>query len=351
MKGIVFHGKEDFRFEDVADPKILAQSDAIVRVERTAICGSDLHLWHGGAMSGEAGFTVGHEFLGVVEDVGSAVQGLKRGDRVLASCTIGCGSCSMCRRQMYSGCQVQAKEAPMNVFGFSLGLPGGQAEGVRVPFADTTLFRIPDSLDDEQALFLTDILPTGYMGAEFAEVKPGDSVVVFGCGPVGTFAQICADLMGAAVVIAVDLDDERLARAAERGCVTINPTNQDVATKILELTGGVGADAVIEAVGNADLIAQAAGVLRAGGKLAVIGVLTEPMLTIPWALFFLKNLSVRTGLVNPQNYIPMLIALIEQGRIDPTQIISHRLSLSQGVRGYEVFARHEERALKVVLEV
>ena len=351
MKGIVFHGKEDFRFGDIADPKLSAQTDAIVRVERAAICGSDLHLWHGGSMTGEAGFAVGHEFLGVIEDVGDAVQGFKRGDRVLASCTVGCGSCSMCQQRMYSGCQVQAQQGPMNVFGFSTSLPGGQAEGVRVPFADTTLFRIPESLTDEQALFLTDILPTGYMGAEFAEVGPGDSVVVFGCGPVGAFAQMSAMLMGAAVVVAVDLDDERLARAAERGCVTINPGSQDLAAKVLELTGGVGADAVIEAVGNADLIAQGATLLRAGGKLAVIGVLTDPMISLPWALFFLKNLSVRTGLVNPQNAIPKLIPLIEQGRIDPTAIISHRLSLEEGVRGYEIFARHEEKALKVVLSV
>ena len=144
MKAIVFHGKEDFRFEETADPKINVPSDAIVRVERAAICGSDLHLWHGGSMTGEEGFAVGHEFLGVIEDVGSSVQGFKRGDRVLASCTVGCGSCSMCRQQMYSGCQVQSQEGPMSVFGFSHRLPGGQAEGVRVPFAESTLFHIPN---------------------------------------------------------------------------------------------------------------------------------------------------------------------------------------------------------------
>ena len=351
MKGIVFHGQEDFRFEDTPDPKLEADTDAIVRVERAAICGSDLHLWHGGTMTGDAGFAVGHEFLGTVEDVGAGVHRFAAGDRVLASCTVGCGSCAMCLQRMYSGCQVQTQTTPVNVFGFSNSLPGGQAEGVRVPFADATLFRIPESLSDEQVLFLTDILPTGYMGAEFAEVSPGDVVVVFGCGPVGTFAQMTAQLMGAAVVLAVDLDDERLARAAGLGCETLNPTAQDLATKVLELTDGRGADAVIEAVGREELIAQGAGLLRAGGRLSVIGVLTDPSVTLPWALFFAKNLTVRTGLVNPQNTIPKLLPLIEQGRLDPTQIISHRLPLAEGVRGYEIFARHEERALKVVLSL
>jgi threonine dehydrogenase-like Zn-dependent dehydrogenase len=235
------------------------------------------------------------------------------------------------------------------VFGFSHRLPGGQAEAVRVPFADTTLFRIPESLSDEQALFLTDILPTGYMGAEFADVTPGDTVVVFGCGPVGTFAQMCAQLRGAARVIAVDLDDERLVRARERGCETVNPGTEDLVAKVLDWTNGLGAHSAIEAVGNADLIAQAALVVRAAGRIAVIGVLTDEILSVPWMPFFMKNLTVRTGLVNPQVHIPKLMSLIEQGRLDPTVIISHRLPLSEGARGYEIFSEHRERALKVVL--
>lgn len=346
MKAIVYCGERDVRYTDTDDPELKADTDVIMRVSTTAICGSDLHLWHGG-MPTEPGFAVGHEFLGTIEEVGHSVRRFKKGDRVLASCTVGCGGCGMCRQGIYSGCSVQMPEG--SVFGFGPGLPGGQAEGVRVPFADSTLFGVPESLSDEQALFLTDILPTGYMGAEFAEVSPGDTVVVFGCGPVGTFAQMSARLRGAARVIAVDLDDERLELAAKRGCDTVNPQKADLGEQVLEWTGGLGADCAIEAVGRADLITQAATLTRAGGRVAVIGVLTEPMASLPWMLFFMKNLTLRTGLVNPQNYVPKLMALIEQGRLDPTVIISHRLPLSDGPHGYEIFSEHKERALKVVM--
>jgi threonine dehydrogenase-like Zn-dependent dehydrogenase len=354
MKAIVYHGKEDFRFENTADPKLQGEGDTIVRVSRTAICGSDLHLWHGGMADGigaSGGFAVGHEFLGVVEEAGKGVRGFKKGDRVLASCTVGCGTCALCRKGVYSGClMMTAGGGASNVFGFSTGLPGGQAEAVRVPFSDTNLFRVPAQLSDEQALFLTDILPTGYMGAEMAEVGPGDTVVVFGCGPVGTFAQMSALLRGAARVIAVDLDDQRLERARKLGCETVNSNKENLGERVLAATNGLGADATIEAVGRADLITQAAMITRPGGRIAVIGVLTEATATLPWFLMFMKNLSLRTGLVNPQNFIPKLLPLIEQGRLDPTVIITHRLALSDGPRGYDVFAHHKENVLKVVLQ-
>ncbi|MFI5315330.1 MAG: zinc-binding dehydrogenase [Myxococcota bacterium] len=354
MKAIVYHGKTDFRYENAPDPRLESDTDAIVRISETAICGSDLHLWHGGLPEGigaAGGFAVGHEFMGVVEAVGKGVQGVKKGDRVLTSCTVGCGNCAMCRRGVYSGCKVMTGGGgASNVFGFSSALPGGQAEAARVPFADTNLFQVPPDMSDDQALFLTDILPTGYMGAEFAEVSPGDTVVVFGCGPVGTFAQMCSLLRGAARVIAVDLDDGRLERARQLGCDAVNPTRQNLGERVLELTHGVGADASIEAVGREDLITQAAMVTRPGGRVAVIGVLTTPTANLPWFLMFLKNLTVRTGLVNPQIFIPKLLPLIEQGRLDPTVIISHRLPLKDGPNGYEIFAGHKENVLKVVLK-
>lgn len=351
MKAIVYQGKRDVRVADVPDPKLVDEGDAIVRVTRTAICGSDLHLYHGGfdvTLGAGFGFAIGHEFLGVVEETGKA-SGVKKGDRVLAACTVGCGRCASCRRGLFSGCGVMTSQGASNVFGFSHALPGGQAEAVRVPFADTNLFRVPEGLSDEQVLFLTDILPTGYMGAELAEVGPGDTVVVFGCGPVGTFAQMSASLRGAARVLAVDLDGARLARAAARGCIPIDGSREDVVARVLELTDGEGADSAIEAVGHVDLITQAAVAVRHGGRIAVIGVLTEPVAALPWFLVFMKNLTLRTGLVNPQVFIPKLMPLIQSGRLDPAEIVSHRLPLADGPRGYEIFDGHAENVLKVVL--
>ncbi len=201
MKAVVYHGHEDFRVQQVADPGLQEASDALVRVTRSAICGSDLHLWHAPTM-GSPGFTMGHEVLGVVEDVGDDVQGLKKGDRVLVSCTTGCGRCWMCQHDEYGGCRTTTTlGAYTNVFGNPL-MPGGQDEALRVPFADTNLFRVPPQIPDEKALFLSDILPTGFMGADLASIEIGDVVVVFGCGPVGVFAQLSAALFGPAAIVA-----------------------------------------------------------------------------------------------------------------------------------------------------
>ncbi len=348
MKAIVYHGKEDFRLEQISDARLQEPMDALVRVEKTAICGSDLHLWHAEAYY-EQGFATGHEFLGIVEDTGSGVQSIRKGDRVFVSCTTGCGNCDSCRRGYYSGCSVMTEGGTRNnVFGFSSFLPGGQAEAVRVPFADVNCFVLPGDLDAEDCLFLTDILPTGYMGADLADVGPGDRVVVFGCGPVGTFAQRSAAIRGASQVIAVDLDEGRLKRAQERGCIPVNPASGDLVGQISEITGGRLADAAIEAVGLPDLVGQAAMVTRPGGNVAVIGVIGMPF-EVPWPILFSRNISLKTGLVNPQIYIPSLLPLIEQERLHPGDIISHRLSLDEGVKGYEIFAGHREDVLKVVL--
>jgi threonine dehydrogenase-like Zn-dependent dehydrogenase len=348
MKGIVYHGTEDVRVDQVDDPKLVADTDAIVRITRTAICGSDLHLYHGPAMP--LSFTLGHEFMGVVEEVGRDVRNLAPGDRVLAACTTGCGACGLCTRGMWGGCTETTKVGPLtNVFG-NPALQGGQAEAARVHFADANLFVVPESLADEQALFLTDILPTGYMGAEFAAIEPGDVVVVFGCGPVGTFAQRCAALFGPSAIIAVDLDDERLALARERGCVTVNPTVQDLRAQVDELTDGRGADAVIEAVGKSELVKSAIDVARPGARIAAIGVIVGAPLELPFMDGLLgKNLTLRAGLVAPQVYIPKLLPLIEQGVLDPTEIITHRLSLDEGPHGYRIFNDHDDHVLKVVL--
>jgi threonine dehydrogenase-like Zn-dependent dehydrogenase len=348
MRAIVYHGPTDFRVESVADAALRDDTDAVVRVTKSAICGSDLHLWHGAMPVTERGFAVGHEFVGVVEDAGRAVRTLARGDRVLVSCTTGCGACPACRDGLASACRVTTANGAQNVFGFSRTLPGGQAEAVRVPFADANCFRIPEALGDEQALFLTDILPTGYLGAELAEVGPGDVVVVLGCGPVGAFAQRAAQLRGAARVLAVDIDASRRARAALRGCEAIDPGAGDLAARVLAATHGRGADAVIEAVGRPELIQQAVLLARPGGRIAVIGVCMQPVELQP-ILLFLKNLTLKSGLVNPQRFVARLLPAIESGRLDPTEIITHRLPLADGVRGYQLFDRREDGALKVVL--
>jgi threonine dehydrogenase-like Zn-dependent dehydrogenase len=351
MRGIVMHGAEDFRVEDVPDPGVVEPTDALVRVELTAICGSDLHLWHHGPVVGEGGHTVGHEFLGVVEEVGAGVQHVRRGDRVLSACTVGCGRCDLCLRGCYSGCRETTRVGGLlsNVYGNPL-LPGAQAEAVRVPFADANLLRLPGSLSDEEVLFLTDILPTGFMGAELADIEVGDTVVVMGCGPVGSLAQSCAALFGPATIVAVDLDDGRLERARKQGCVPVNPGRQDLREAVLELSEGRGADAVIEAVGRPELVRDAVELARPGGRIAAIGVILEETLPVPFLRgLFAKNLTLRSGLVNPQVHFQRLLPLVEQGRLRPSDLITHRLPLSDGIRGYRVFASHDEGALKVVL--
>ena len=348
MRAIVYHGAHDFRYEETKDPVLETETDVLVRVTRSAICGSDLHLWHGLPVPDE-GFPVGHEFVGVVEEAGRAVQTLRVGDRVFTACTLGCGTCESCRAGLYSACSVTtAGGTRNNVLGFSATFAGVQAEIARVPFADANTFKIPNGVTDEQALFLTDILPTADMATELAAVGPGDRVVVLGSGPVGSLAQRCALIRGASLVIAVDLDPGRLERSRERGCETVNPETENLSERVLELTGGRGADSVIEAVGRPELVATAAGLARPGGHIAVIGVIIAGV-ELPWPLLFMRNLTLRTGLVSPQRHVSRLLPLIESGRLDPTELITHRLPLSEGVRGYEIFASRSDGVLKVAL--
>jgi 2-desacetyl-2-hydroxyethyl bacteriochlorophyllide A dehydrogenase len=350
MQAITFHGPRDFRYQETKDPQLETDSDVVVRVTRSAICGSDLHLWHGTFPVTDRGFVVGHECVGVAEVVGSGVRTLAPGDRVFVSCIVGCGTCDSCRRGLYSGCRLTtAGGTRVNILGVSAAFAGVQAERVRVPFADVNVFRIPDGVSDEQALFLTDILPTAEMVTQFAEVKPGDRVVIFGCGPVGSLAQRCAQLHGAARVIAVDPEEARLARAQELGCDVVNPDKENLVERVLELTGGEGADAAIEAVGRPELIGSAALLVRPGGIIAVAGAIVAPV-ELPWALFLMRNLSLRAGLVNPQCHVGALVSLIESGRLDPAEIITHRMPLSEGIAGYELFAARRDGVLKVVLE-
>jgi 2-desacetyl-2-hydroxyethyl bacteriochlorophyllide A dehydrogenase len=350
MQALTFHGPHDVRVETVAEPELAAETDVILRVTRSTICGSDLHLWHGAMPALETGFAIGHELVGVIEQAGSAVRTLAAGDRAFVSAVLGCGTCVRCRRGLFSACSVMTAGGTRgNVLGFSSALPGGQAEFIHIPFADVNVFRIPDDVSDEQALFLTDILPTAWMATDFARVQPGATVVVYGCGPVGALVQRCAQVRGAAQVIAVDLDEDRLKLAEQRGCTVLWPERDNVLERVLALTGGEGADAVVEAVGRAELISQGTLLLRPGGVISVAGVVMSNV-DLPWGLFLMKNLSLRGGLVNPQQHVETLLALIQSGRLDPAELVTHRMPLSEGPAAYELFASHADGVLKVVLE-
>jgi alcohol dehydrogenase len=349
MKAVVYHGPGDFRYEDAADPKLECANDALVRVTRAAICGSDLHLWRGPPLP-EQGFVVGHELVGVVEATGTGVQSVRPGDRVFVSCTLGCGTCGPCRRGLFSACAVVTVGGTrLGVLGFSAAFPGGQAEALRVPYADANVFRIPDALDDERAIFLTDALPTADMACEMAEVGPGDTVVVLGSGPVGALVQRCAQLRGAARVVAVDPDRTRLEQARRRGCIGVDPEREDLPARVAEISGGRGADSVIEAVGHPELVATATALAGPGGRIAVAGVLVAPV-EFPWAPVFAKSLCLRSGLVSPQRRALQLLALLDSGRLDPAELVTHRLPLARASEAYEIFAGHREEVLKVLLE-
>ncbi len=344
MKGIVFHGIEDVRVESVPDPAVADPRAALVRITRTTICGSDLHLVHG-TVAGFPGTVIGHECVGVVEDVGREVRRFRKGDRVIVPGVVGCGDCEPCRRGYAVGCLSFSNK----VFGFSLDLPGGQAEAIAVPNADVNLYLTPSELSDEQVLFLTDILPTGYYGAENAQIKPGDTVVVLGCGPVGLFALMSARLFGPSQVLAVDRVGYRLEKARALGATPVDASRQDVPAAVLEATDGRGAHAVIEAVGVAETVHLAFELVRTGGVVSVVGVLAKDDFPFPLGTAFMKDLTFRIGLVNVSRFIPSLVSLIRGERLDPTQLITHHLALGDGERAYELFGGRHDGCLKVVL--
>jgi threonine dehydrogenase-like Zn-dependent dehydrogenase len=316
----------------------------VVRVTRASICGSDLHLYHG-TVPALPGTIVGHECVGVVEEVGSDVRRFRRGDRVIVPGVIGCGDCDRCRRGYVVGCQNRLHK----VYGVSLDLPGAQAEALHVPHADANLVPTPGELSDEQVLFLTDILPTGYYAAENAALQPGSTVAVIGCGPVGLFAILCANLFDPVRVLAIDRVAARLDLARRLGATPIDASVQDPRSAIYEVTDGRGADAVIEAVGLAETVQLAIDLVRIGGVVSVVGVLVQPDFPFPMGTAFMKDLTFRIGLVNVPRFVPMLLPLVQSGRIDPTVLISHRLSLDEGPRAYEMFDRKQDGCLKVAL--
>ena len=387
MKALCWNGVHDVRVEQVPDPEIINPHDAIVRVTSTAICGSDLHLYDGYIPAMKPGDILGHEFMGEVVEVGPEVRRVKVGDRVTVPFPIACGQCYFCRQQMFSLCDNTNPHAgaveklwgysPAGIFGYSQllgGYAGGQAQYVRVPFADVGMLKIPDGLTDEQVLFLTDILPTGYMAAEHCNIHEGDVIAVFGCGPVGQFAIMSAYLLGAARVIAIDLVPDRLMLAARNKAETIDAGETDVVEQLKLMTGGRGPDAVIDAVGmeahgfgvfgiydkvkqslllendRAFVLRQAILGCRKGGTLSIAGVYSEFSDKIPMGALMNKGLTVRTGQTHVQKYQQGLLERIQKGELDPTVIITHKLPLDQAPHGYDIFKHKRDGCIKVVLK-
>jgi threonine dehydrogenase-like Zn-dependent dehydrogenase len=388
MKANCWYGKHDVRVQEVSDPKILNRRDAIIKVTRTAICGSDLHLYNGLIPTMEAGDILGHEFMGEVVECGPDVKNLKTGDRVVVSFPISCGSCFFCQRQQFSLCENSNPNAPIaekmfghspaGIYGYSHmlgGFAGGQAEYVRVPFADTGTIKIPEGIPDEKVLFLSDIFPTGYMAAENCSIQEGDTVAVWGCGPVGQFAMASADMLGAERVIGIDRFPERLRMATEKAHATdiINYEEMDVHETLLDMTGGVGPDACIDAVGmeahttgligaydrikqatmlesdRPHVFRQAVMACRKGGTVSVPGVYGGFDDKIPLGSFVNKALTLKTGQTHVQRYMKPLLERIERDEIDPSFVITHRMGLDEAPKGYDIFLKKQDECVKVVL--
>ncbi|GHD09665.1 zinc-dependent alcohol dehydrogenase [Tianweitania populi] len=389
MKALTWHGKHDIRCESVPDPKIEQPRDAIIKVTSCAICGSDLHIYNGVIPEMHSCDIIGHEAMGEVVELGSEAGGnLKVGDRVVIPFTISCGECFFCKRGFYSGCErsnPDSKKAtevwgnsPAGLFGYSHllgGYSGGQAEYIRVPYADVGPIKVPDGMTDEQALFLSDIFPTGYMAADFCNIQPGDTIAIWGCGPVGQMAIRSAFLLGAERVIAIDTVEERLEMARKGGAETLDFRKEDIYERIMDLTKGRGADACIDAVGTEPLMSsgldavidrvkvatfmgtdrphvlrQAIHCTRNFGTVSIVGVYGGFLDKIPFGSAINRGLTFRMAQTPVQSYLPLLMSRIEKGEIDPSFVITHTASLEEGPALYDTFNNKKDGCIKVVLK-
>ena len=344
MRATVLEGPRDIRVEDVPDPVLPGPEGVIVTVERTAICGSDLHLYHD-APTG-VGIRLGHEVIGTVAESGPHVRSLKRGDRVLVSGVIGCGVCRPCLAGQPNVCRAGKSAA----FGTVPDLPGGQAEAMAVPFADLFALPIPEGVADDEAVLLTDILPTGYLGALRASIRPGATVAVVGLGPVGIMALQCAELFGPARILAIDMVPERLARAEALGAEPVDARDAPGSAQVLEATGGWGADSVIEAVGADATVLDALSCVATGGTVSIVGVNLSMELPFPMGLVFLKSLTVRTVFAPIPGTWSSLVPLVQSGRLALGGTFTHRMGLSQAAQAYELFDSRADGVLKVLLD-
>jgi threonine dehydrogenase-like Zn-dependent dehydrogenase len=393
MKAVVFHALGDIRLDDVPEPTIEEDTDAIVRLTTSAICGTDLHFIRG-AMSGvEAGTILGHEGVGVVESVGKGVRNFQVGARVVIPSTVACGYCAYCRAGYYSQCDNANPNGPGTMFfggpKEAGGLAGMQAEKVRVPFANVNLVALPDEVSDDEAILISDIFPTGYFGADIAGIKPGHTVAVFGCGPVGQFAIASAKLLGAGRVFAVDQHADRLAMARAQGAEIVDFSSEDPVATIKALTGGIGVDSVIDAVGvdaehahagpasksstpedaseaspdarndaahykagdgPMQSLAWAVDAVAKAGTVSIIGVYPPSDNLFPIGAAMNKNLTIRMGNCNHRKYVPMLVELVRTGQIVPTAILTEREALSDAIEAFERFDQRQPGWIKVSLE-
>ena len=386
MKALCWMGSGKVEVHTVSDPTLLNPHDAIIKITRTAICGSDLHLFDGFIPTMEEGDILGHEFMGIVEEVGKEVNNLQRGDRVVVPFTIACGKCEFCRKKIWSACDNTNPNAHLmeavygysgsGLFGYSHmmgGYAGGQAQYVRVPFANVGPLKIESDLPDEKVLFLSDIFPTGFMAAENAHIQENDIVAVWGCGPV---AIASAFILGAARVVAIDRLPERLGMARSIGAVTVDYSEEgmSVLTALKDLTGGIGPDSCIDAVGleahsaqlqgmydkvkttlmlgtdRASVLRQAIQAVRKGGTVSIPGVYGGLLDKVPFGAAFGKGITMKMGQTNMHTYMKPLLGRIEKGQIDPTYIISHRISLEDAPEMYKVWRDKEQKVTKIVID-
>ncbi len=388
MKAVCWYGANDVRVETVPDPQILNPRDAIIKITSTAICGSDLHIYDGYIPTMQQGDIIGHEFMGEVVEVGRGVNNLKIGDRVVVPSTIGCGHCNYCKHDQWSLCDNSNPNGYMEealfgnitsaIYGYSHlfgGYAGAQAEYIRVPSADVGVLNVPKDLSDEQLLFISDAIPTGYMGAELCDIQPGDTVAVWGCGAVGQFAMISAYMLGADRVIAIDRFPERLEMAKKYAkAEVINYEEVDAGEALKEMTGGRGPDCCIDAVGleahgmgvegvydkakqavrletdRPHVLRQMMVACRKGGTLSIMGVYSGFVDKLPFGAAFNKGLTMRMGQMHGQKYMRLLLERVLNGELDPSFVVTHRLPLEEAKQGYEMFKHKKDNCIKVVLK-
>ena len=385
MRALTYHGAKDVRVDNVPDPTLQEKDDVILRVTATAICGSDLHLYRGKMPATEEGDIFGHEFMGVVEEVGPEVTAVKKGDRVVIPFVIACGNCFFCQHDLMSACETtntgpgaainkKIIPPPAALFGFSHlygGIPGGQAEFVRVPKGNFNPFKVPGSLSDEKVLFLSDILPTAWQAVTNANITKGSTVAIYGAGPVGLLSAACAKMLGAEQIFVVDHNDYRLQYAKDTyGAIPVNFDKVDAAEFIIEQTKGHrGVDGVIDAIGfeakgsmletimtnlkiegsSGAALRQCIAAVRRGGVVSVPGVYAGPIHGFLFGDAFDKGLTFKMGQTHVHKYLPQLLEYIENGDLSPEAIITHRMNLSDAAKGYEIFEKREEECRKVIL--